>query len=58
MKEKIFDIIVKIESVCPNDFEFGNMVRKAIIISNKGEDEIDVEKLVESIRGNNKNIKI
>jgi hypothetical protein len=34
------------------------MVRKAIIISNKGEDEVDVEKLVESIRGNNKNIKI
>ena len=58
MKEKIFDLILKIESACPNDFEFGNMVRKAIIISNKGEKEVDVEKMLESINDKNKNIKI
>jgi hypothetical protein len=58
MKENLFDLILKIENSCPNDFEFGNLVRRVIDLSEKNGDDADLKKIVEEInRTHNKNIK-
>ena len=56
MKEKLFDLIVKIESANPNDFEFGNAVRTVLLIADKGKEDIEIDQIIEKIK-NNKNIK-
>ena len=56
MKEKLFDLIVKIESANPNDFEFGNAVRTVLLIADKGKEDIEIYQIIEKIK-NNKNIK-
>ena len=43
MKEKLFDLIVKIESANPNDFEFGNAVRTVLLIADKGKEDIEID---------------
>ena len=56
MKEKLIDLIVKIESANPNDFEFGNAVRTVLLIADKGKEDIEIDQIIEKIK-NNKNIK-
>lgn len=54
MKEKLFDLIVLIRKSSPNDSEFGNLVRKLLLVTDDGKVDMETADILEKINANNK----